>query len=882
MNNQPPRLPLRFLSWFCNPRLLTYIEGDLLELFHERAAESGQRRAKWLFFWEVVKLFRPSIIRSFGGTYRMNQYDMFRNNLKIGWRNLLRNKGFFAINTGGLAIGIATCLVIMLFVSDELSYDTYNEKANQIVRVVLKGKMGDEIIKEAVTQAPVGATLQREFPEVLLSARIRDFGTPKASYQNNTFRDGRFACVDHDFFSLFTLPLIKGNPATALKEPNTIVITRAQASKYFGEEDPLGKVLDFEEWNEHLTVTGVIEEVPQNSHFHFDFFASMEGLPHAKEPRWLESNYHTYLLLDKGYDYKELEPKLPAIVEKYMGPQLMESMGMSLKSFNEKGNHIGLFLQPLTDIHLFSDFSSYSELEPGGDIKSIYIFGAIALFMLLVACINFMNLSTASASKRAKEVGIRKVLGSAKRQLLIQFLTESFMATLTAMLLSVVIVLVSLPLFNNLSGKALQVTDILTVQNVLYFALFGIAISLLSGSYPAFVLSSFKPILALKSKFITAGGKGMRSGLVVFQFVVTVVLIIATLMVDQQMSFIQNKEIGYDKDQVIVIRESGLLGNKQTAFKELLLNDSRVENITMSGHIPAGPSNISMTSVSPGPESVDFRRTPIYYIDDQYIPTMGMELVAGRNFSTKYGSESQNVIVNETFLKIFGLEKDALGKTIKMQTDNEGGTENGVIIGVIKDFHFRPLHQSIEPLVMMNHPNSGLIVRAITLDMPALVADMESMWNDFNIGEPFSYSLLDELYNRTYLKEQKMGKLLRIFALLTIFVASLGLFGLTIFTAEQRVKEMGIRKILGSSVGQIITLLSFNFLKLVLISFLIAFPLGYYLMTNWLQDFAYRMDFQWWIFPLSGFLTMLIAFMTISFKSIKVAFANPVDALRDE
>ncbi|MFT7030647.1 MAG: putative ABC transport system permease protein [Marinoscillum sp.] len=882
MNNQPPRLPLRFLSWFCNPRLLTYIEGDLLELFHERAAESGQRRAKWLFFWEVVKLFRPSIIRSFGGTYRMNQCDMFRNNLKIGWRNLLRNKGFFAINTGGLAIGIATCLVIMLFVSDELSYDTYNEKANQIVRVVLKGKMGDEIIKEAVTQAPVGATLQREFPEVLLSARIRDFGTPKASYQNNTFRDGRFACVDHDFFSLFTLPLIKGNPATALKEPNTIVITRAQASKYFGEEDPLGKVLDFEEWNEHLTVTGVIEEVPQNSHFHFDFFASMEGLPHAKEPRWLESNYHTYLLLDKGYDYKELEPKLPAIVEKYMGPQLMESMGMSLKSFNEKGNHIGLFLQPLTDIHLFSDFSSYSELEPGGDIKSIYIFGAIALFMLLVACINFMNLSTASASKRAKEVGIRKVLGSAKRQLLIQFLTESFMATLTAMLLSVVIVLVSLPLFNNLSGKALQVTDILTVQNVLYFALFGIAISLLSGSYPAFVLSSFKPILALKSKFITAGGKGMRSGLVVFQFVVTVVLIIATLMVDQQMSFIQNKEIGYDKDQVIVIRESGLLGNKQTAFKELLLNDSRVENITMSGHIPAGPSNISMTSVSPGPESVDFRRTPIYYIDDQYIPTMGMELVAGRNFSTEYGSESQNVIVNETFLKIFGLEKDALGKTIKMQTDNEGGTENGVIIGVIKDFHFRPLHQSIEPLVMMNHPNSGLIVRAITLDMPALVADMESMWNDFNIGEPFSYSLLDELYNRTYLKEQKMGKLLRIFALLTIFVASLGLFGLTIFTAEQRVKEMGIRKILGSSVGQIITLLSFNFLKLVLISFLIAFPLGYYLMTNWLQDFAYRMDFQWWIFPLSGFLTILIAFMTISFKSIKVAFANPVDALRDE
>ncbi|MEQ8549476.1 MAG: ABC transporter permease [Cyclobacteriaceae bacterium] len=882
MNNHPPKLPLRLLRWFCDPQLLAYIEGDLLELFEGRVSNKGYVKAKWFFFWEVVKLFRPGIIRSFSGTYRMNNYDMFRNNLKIGWRNLLRNKGFFAINTGGLATGIATCLVIMLFVADELSYDSYNEKSSEIVRVVLKGKMGDEIIKEAVTQAPVGATLQREFPEVLLSARMRDFGTPKASYQNNTFRDGRFAFVDHDFFSLFTLPLIKGNPATALKEPNTMVITQALASKYFGEENPLGKVLDFEEWNEHFTVSGVIEEVPQNSHFHFDFFASMEGLSHAKEPRWLESNYHTYLLLAKGYDYKELEPKLPAILQKYMGPQLMETMGMSMESFSEKGNHIGLFLQPLTDIHLFSDFSSYSELEPGGDIKSIYIFGAIALFMLLVACINFMNLSTASASKRAKEVGIRKVLGSAKRQLLIQFLTESFMATLTAMLLSVVIVIVALPLFNNLSGKSLQITDILTIQNVLYFSLFGIAISLLSGSYPAFVLSSFKPILALKSKYTTAGGKGIRSGLVVFQFVVSVVLIIATLVVNQQMSFIQNKEIGYNKDQVIVLRESGLLGDKQKAFKELLLTDSRIENITMSGHVPAGSSNISMKSVYTSPESVDFRRTPIYDIDDQYIPTMGMELVAGRNFSTEYGSESQNIIVNETFLKTFGLEKDALGKTIKMQTDNEGGTENGVIIGVIKDFHFRSLHQSIEPLVMMNRPNSGLIVRARTLDMPALVADMERMWNDFNMEEPFSYALLDELYNKTYLKEQKMGKLLRIFALITIFVASLGLFGLAIFTAEQRVKEMGIRKILGSSVGQIISLLSFNFLKLVLISFLIAFPLGYYLMTHWLQDFAYRMDFQWWILPLSGFLAMLIAFMTISFKSMQVALANPVDALRDE
>ncbi|MBP2834143.1 ABC transporter permease [Aquimarina sp. U1-2] len=807
---------------------------------------------------------------------------MFNNHIKIAWRTLLKHKGLFAINILGLSIGIAAALIIFLFVSDELSYDRFHEKSDQIVRVVLKGKMNGELIKEAVTPGPVASTLQEEFPEVLQATRLKSQGTPQISYQNQTFRDNKFAYVDSNFFEIFTIPFLKGNSKTALKEPNSIIVTQELASKYFGNEDPIGKTLDFKEWNQQFKVTGVMQKLPDNSHFHFDVFGALEGLAHAKEARWIESGYHNYLLLDNRADFKATESKLPGIVEKYMGPQIQQSMGMTFEEFKQ-GNEIGLFLQPLTDIHLHSDFADVTNLEPGGDIKTVYIFSAIAIFILLIACINFMNLSTAAASKRAKEVGVKKVLGSSKKGLIKQFLAESCIATIIAMAIAMIAVIIVLPLFNTLSGKALNLSYIMEPRILMYFGIAGLLISLLAGSYPAFFLSSFKPITALKNKFVNTGKtKGLRSGLVVFQFMISVGLIIATLVVDQQMAFIQNKDIGYQKDQMLVLRDSWMLGTDEEVFKEQLAKDPRVSNITMSGHIPAGPSYTNMTSIYPGQNSEAIRRSIVYHIDEQYIPTMGMKLVAGRNFSEDFGAEANNMIINETSAKIMGFADDAVGKTVTMAINNEGGIKVYTVIGVVQDFHFNSLHEPIDQLIMLNNKSSGLIVRAKTADMVGLIASAEGLWKGFNSGEPFSYGLLDELYNRTYIKEQKMSAILRIFALLTIFVACLGLFGLITFTAEQRFKEIGIRKVLGSSISQIMAMLSVDFLKLVFISFLIAFPLGFYLMNIWLQDFAYRIQLEWWIFALAGLITLCIAFITIGWKSFKAASMNPVNSLKAE
>ena len=807
---------------------------------------------------------------------------MYRNYFRMGWRTLLKNKRLFAINITGLAMGISTCLIIMLFVVDELGYDRYNEKADHIVRVVLKGKVNGEIIKEAVTPAPVASTLKNEFPEVAEATRLRRFGSPKITYKNATYGNSELAFVDPNFFQVFTLPFLQGDPKTALTEPHTIVITKDEALKYFGNDDPINKLLEFKDSGEQFKVTGIIENVPTNSHFHFDLFASMEGLAHAKENNWMASNYFNYLVLTEGTDSKEFETKLPAIIKKYMGPQV-EQMGMTFEKFRENGNEIGLFVQPLTDIHLYSDFDNQSELEAGGDVKSVYIFAGIAIFMLLIACINFMNLSTAGSTKRNKEIGVKKVLGSRRNQLIHQFLTESFISTAVAMTLAAVLVVLALPIFNQLSGKSLEVSSLINPKVLMVLFLLGILITLLAGSYPAFFLSSIKPIAALKNK-IPGGGrsKGIRSVLVVFQFVVSASLILSIIIVNQQMSYIQNKEIGYDRDQLLVLRESYLLGHNENAFKNQLLNDPRIESITMSAFIPAGPTDNNMTSVHPDQQHEAVRRTIVYNIDGKYIPTMKMELVAGRNFSEVLGNDSLNVIINETAAEIFGLGGNPLGQLLTANVGTNGEKRSLNVIGVIKDFHFRSLRESIAPLIMLNNPYGGLIIRTKTKEIAGLLSSIENKWKAFHVEEPFSYALLDELYNETYLAEQKMGNIMKIFGGLTIFVACLGLFGLVTFTAEQRVKEIGIRKVLGANVTEIVSMLSKDLIILIVISFTIAFPFGYYLMDKWLEGFAYKIDVQWWVYALAGLTTLLIAFLTMSFKTIKSALANPVKSLRSE
>ena len=817
---------------------------------------------------------------------------MIKNYFKIAWRTILNNKGLFSINIIGLSLGIATCLTIALFVVDELKYDRFNTNSDQIARVVLNAKIGDEIIKESGIMAPVGKTLVAEIPEVLAATRvIKISDRTKVVYDGNTLRKGKMAMVDPNFFEVFTMPLIKGDINSLLSKPNSIVLTKAQAEAYFGNADPLNKTLDIQDIGLYgpsgyvdnaglYTVTGVIEEMPVNSHFHFDMVASMQGNKDADNQSWLSGSYHTYLLLAKGIEIAQVESKLPIITEKYMSSQLEAGMGMTYQKFLESGNKVGLYLQPLTKIHLYSETTG--EFEEGGSIDTVYMFAAIALFMLLIACINFMNLSTAGASKRVKEIGMRKVLGSEKHQLIFQFLTESFLATLFAMAIGVVMFGLALPYFNQLANKAFTFGQIANIQFIATLFALTLLISLLAGGYPAFFMSRFKPIQALKNRFTSRSGKGIRSGLVVFQFAISACLIIGTLVVSQQMAYIQNKDVGYDRAGLIVLRDAGLLGNNLNAFKEDLKNDPRVLGITTSAFVPAGPSDNYGSMISTGKEGTQKLRIKGYNIDEDYIPTLGMDLILGRNFSKEYGNEDDNVIINETAIKTFGLDKNPVGQTLIESTDNEGSVKTLHIIGVVKDFNARSLHEPIEPMMLQRNPYYGLIVRAKMADMQGLLSSMETQWNAFGSGESFGYAFLDELYNETYIKEQNMGTILRVFAFLTIFVACLGLFGLVTFTAQQRFKEIGIRKVLGSSVPEIVGMLAKDFIKLVLISMVIAFPLGYYLMNKWLQDFTYRISIDWWVYALAALITILIAFLTISYRSIKAALMNPVESLRSE
>lgn len=805
---------------------------------------------------------------------------MLQNYLKIAYRNLIKNKVYSFINICGLAIGIATCLVISLFVQDELSYDRFNEKADRIVRVVFKANINGGKINESCVMPPTAQALKNDYTEVQEATRLRNFGTPRVVIGEKLFNDALMAYVDANFFDVFTIPFLQGDPKTALIQPNCVVLSKAAAQRYFGNENPMGKVIYFKKGADApaFRVTGLFDKIPSNSHFHFDLLGSMASDDEAKSTSWLTSNYFTYLVLAEGVDYKKLEAKLPATVEKYMGPQILQAMGMSLSQFRTKGNELGLHLQKLADIHFYSEGTN--ELEASGDIKYVYIFGAIALFMLLIACINFMNLATAGASKRAREVGVRKVLGSVKLELVRQFLLESILLTSFAVALSMLLVQVALPIFNDLSGKNLHLDFMANPLTLAGLLAFGLVVGVLAGSYPAFFLSSFKPVAVLKGRF--TGSKktiGLRSGLVVFQFCISICLIVGTTVVYQQLSYIQNKKLGYDKDQLLVLQNSWALGKNEAIFREELLKDSRVVNVTASPYRPAGPTNSNNSLAYPENNEAQIMRTLQYGIDDQYIPTLGMKIVEGRNFSKAFASDSAGIIINEAAAKAFGWGNNAVGHHI---TRNNSFKKVYKVIGVVQDFHFKSLHESISPLLMVYENNWGLIVKVKTRDVSELLASMKSRWVAFGVDEPFEYAFMDDLFAKTYVAEQKTGTILSLFSGLTIFIACLGLFGLATFTAEQRTKEIGVRKVLGANVGQIIGLLSKDFLKLIVIACVVAFPLGYWGMNQWLQDFAYRIEISAWIFVLAGIAAIVIALLTVSFQSIKAALMNPVKSLKSE
>ncbi|HVZ95854.1 MAG TPA: ABC transporter permease [Chitinophagaceae bacterium] len=804
---------------------------------------------------------------------------MFKNYFKTAWRNIRKNKLYSFINILGLSLGIATCFIIMLYVQDELSYDRFNKNADNIARVVFHANLNGGKIDESVTMPPVAQTMKKDFPEVQDATRIESFGTPTIVYNNIVFKNDGFALVDPNFFSIFTFPMVEGDAKTALAQPDGLVITQEIAKKYFGNAEPIGKIITINtDTNRVYKVTGVIKNMPSNSHFHFPILGSLTSWADAKSVTWLGGNYHTYLLLKPGTDLKKMEARFPAMVEKYMGPQIQQAMGLSLEQFITKGNSLGFALQPLKDIHLNSNTTT--EFEPGGNATYVYIFGGVAIFMLMVACINFVNLSTAGASKRAKEVGVRKVSGSGKFQLISQFLSESILITFFALLIAFVLVQLALPAFNNISAKHLS----FDVKPGLAFIGLGLLVGVVAGIYPAFYLSSFKPIAVLKGKLTTNHKSfGVRSGLVVFQFFISVALIIGTIVVYQQMKYIQNKDLGYNKDQILTIPNSYALGKNERVYEQQMLQDSRVINATASYYKPAGPSDYNNALAYAQGNDNNIVDGVEYHVDENYIPTLGMTMVSGRNFSKDFATDSTGIILNETAAHAFGWNDiSAIGKTVIRQNSDRGINVPFHVIGVVKNFNFKSLHEAISPLYMSLEPQGGLIFKIKTTDVAGLLATMKKNWDSYNTGEPFSYSFMDDLFNKTYSAEQKTGTILNIFSILIILVACLGLFGLVTYTAEQRTKEIGIRKVLGASVSQVTQMLSKEFLKLVLIASVIAFPVAWWGMNKWLQSFAYRIHISWWIFVIAGSAALLIALITVSFQAIKAAMANPVKSLRTE
>jgi putative ABC transport system permease protein len=806
---------------------------------------------------------------------------MIKNFIITAWRNLRRNKVFSFINVFGLAAGLACCMLISSYLYSELTYDTYPANAKQIYRVGLHSNGNNAVADFPMVDIAVGEGIKNAYPEVLATTRLYNNGPAFVRYSEKQFKEEKIVLIDSNFLSFFSIPLLEGDTKTALTGPRSIVVTQAFKEKYFGGSPALGKMITV--GSNLLKVTGVIDKVPDNSHFHADAFISMAtNINASTKQTWSNVNYFTYLLLDKNADPKKLEARFPDLVAKFVVPEVQHDMGVSLPDAQKSVNSFVFFLQPLTDIHLHS--ATKYEFEANGDIHYVYIFSALAFFILLLACINFTNLSTASSSKRSKEIGIRKVLGLEKNKLVSQFLVESVMLTFLAMLFALGLVYLLLPYFNDISGKTITIGFFLSPSAIACELVLTLIVGLLAGIYPAFFLSSFKIISILKGNNGSqpASSNTLRSSLIVFQFAISTALIICTFIVYQQLHFMQNKKLGYNKDEVLVINDTQSLGNNIGAFKQQLLGDNRVVNAAISGNVP-GYNNMGGTEIYAKEIADKGTRTEIqcgiYRIDNSYIPSLGMQLAKGRNFFPPGPSDSASVIVNEAAVRDLGFDNtDPIGKTII-----RSGQRHYHIVGVVKDFHYTSAKQKIAPLMMLAAVNNGaVIVRIKTTDVHQLVNDIQNKWSAYGPGTPFSYTFLDEKFASLYGAEQRTGEIFTSFSIIAVIIACLGLFGLAAFMIRQRVKEIGIRKVLGASSMSITTMLSMEFLRLIIVASLISFPLTWYAMYKWLQDFAYRINIQWWVFLLAGAIALLVAAITISFQSIKAALANPVKSLRSE
>lgn len=878
--NHPPKWADKFLEWYCHPDLLEEIQGDVYELFDRRVQDKGEKAARRHFTWDVLRSFRLSTIRNFN--LKISPM-LFKSNFKIAFRQLAKQKMYSAIKIGGFALSIAACLLIALFIVDEISYDQHYQDKDQIYRVLGiykdKGRTG----KGVHFPAPFAKALQEDYPEVESVGRFNSselFGAgdrevrPEGSTQN-TYEEG-FVFIDQDLLEILEISMVLGDPKKALAEPNSIVISKRKADKYFPNENPVGKrlILDNIE-DEPFIISGVMADFPTTSHIQFDFLMTMSGVEFwpGEQTFWRANNYHTYVRLHPEADVLSLQKKMMDIPRKYLIPSMKEAGDVDADQILDK---MAFELQPIEDVHLHSE-----EVHDGlshGDIRFVWLFGAIALFILLIACINFINLSTAKSANRAKEVGLRKVVGSYRRQLIGQFLTESVLFSGISFLLGMYLAWMALPYFNQLAGKSL----VFPWQEWWLFPVLlssAIIIGIVAGLYPSFYLSAFKPIEVLKGQ-LSRGSKsaGMRNVLVIFQFTTSIVLIIGTFIIYQQMHYILNKKVGFEKEQVVLLHGANTLGNKMETFKKELVSLPEVTSATVSDYLPITGTKRNGNGFWKEGKTQEEASVPgqMWRVDHDYIKTMGMTIVEGRDFSIDMASDSQAVIINQTLAKDLGLE-DPIGKRIT----NSGFISE--VIGVVEDFHFESMQENIRGLCMAIGNRPALVsIKVNASDMSGFIQHATNVWDKFSPHQPIRYTFLDEDFSIMYANVQRMGSIFTSFAILAIIIACLGLFALSAFMAEQRRKEISIRKVLGASVNNLLGLLTKNFMALIFISLVIAMPLAWYLMQKWLNDFAYRIDMTWDVFALAGLTAMVIALLTIGYQAIRTATSNPADYLRNE
>lgn len=812
---------------------------------------------------------------------------MFSNYLKIALRNLWKYRFYAGINILGLATGMLCFLFIFAFVQNERSFDLFHQNADRIHRINFVGKIGENELNIPQVGAPVGAVLQEEFPEVESFVRMRESGDYLVNFGNQSFYESGVIHSDSTLFDVLDFKLLSGQADEVLRRPNTAVITESIAKKYFGRQDPIGKALRFDN-EDDIVIEGVIADIPENSHIQKDIFVALSSLEESRSPLWTNMNFYTYFALREHASLTTLEDKLPEFLRRHIGAELEKFMQLSFEDFIAAGNRGAFTITPLPDIYFTPQFAT--DLGPTSDRNYLYIFAAIGLFILLLAAVNFINLATARATTRSQEVGVRKVIGALRSQLIGQFLSESTILASIALVVAVTAMKLLLPAFNTLTGKSLTFGQIWSTPGIVLSCLaLVIGIGLLAGAYPSLVLARFEPLQTMK-KQVAGGNSRFRNGLVVFQFVVTSLLLIGTFTVYQQMQYIQQKKLGFNKDQLLLLEGVYGLEDKADLLADKVAGLPQVSEHALTSYLPT-PSSRNTTGYFLGNSNVGaMMMLQVWYVDENYLPTMGMQLKEGRNFTPKPADEnSLDIIVNEAMLAEFGITDDPIGKQISRNFGSNNPNEQTPelttynIVGVVKNFHFDSFREKIKPLVMHQGNSSYyLAMRVSTDDFPGLISTLETEWKALSPTVPFSYSFVDESFNKLYRDEIRMGKIATLFAGLSMLIACIGLLGLATFTALQRQKEVSIRKVLGASVSSLFLLLTKDFGKLIIIAFLIAVPIAYYLMQQWLESFAYAAPVGWQVIAVTAMLLSVVALLAVSYQSLRTAFVNPANSLRKD